>query len=113
VTSTTAGFSALSDHRRGQLAVGLAALCWSTAGFLQRELDVDLATQLAGRALFAGLALLAFTAATYRGATLRVFISMGRAGLAVGDEGDGESGDHGGRYEQVLLHFTLLLAVEV
>ena len=83
VTSTTAGFSALSDHRRGQIAVGLAALCWSTAGFLQRELDVDLATQLAGRALFAGLALLAFTAATYRGATLRVFISMGRAGLAV------------------------------
>ena len=69
VTSTTAGFSALSDHRRGQLAVGLAALCWSTAGFLQRELDVDLATQLAGRALFAGLALLAFTAATHRGAT--------------------------------------------
>jgi drug/metabolite transporter (DMT)-like permease len=83
VTSTTAAVRTLSDHRRGQLAVGLAALCWSTAGFLQRELDVGLATQLAGRALFAGIALLAFTAVIYRGATVRVFIAMGRAGLAV------------------------------
>jgi drug/metabolite transporter (DMT)-like permease len=47
--------AALPARRRGQLFVALAAVAWSTAGLFQRELGVDTATQLAGRALFAFL----------------------------------------------------------
>src|SRR5687768_6652289 len=61
---TTHAVSVVQPHvrRRGQLYVGLAALAWSTAGLLQRELSVDIPTQLAGRALFAFLALAALAA---------------------------------------------------
>jgi drug/metabolite transporter (DMT)-like permease len=52
-----------SQHRRGQTYVALAALAWSTAGVLQRELHVGLGTQVAGRALFAFVALALFVAA--------------------------------------------------
>jgi drug/metabolite transporter (DMT)-like permease len=58
-------------------------VAWSTAGGLQRELSVDTPTQLAGRALFAFLALLVFVAVTNRGRTVAVFRSMGVAGLGV------------------------------
>ncbi|HVI38805.1 MAG TPA: DMT family transporter [Gaiellales bacterium] len=75
--------ASLSDHRRGQLAVALAAVAWSTAGLLQRELDVGLATQVAGRALFAAVALLVITAVTQPGSVVSVFAAMGRAGLMV------------------------------
>jgi drug/metabolite transporter (DMT)-like permease len=70
-------------RRRGQLFVALAALAWSSAGVLQRELSVDTPTQVAGRALFALLALLCFVAFVHRGRTLRAFLTMGRAGLGV------------------------------
>ncbi|HYI75175.1 MAG TPA: DMT family transporter [Gaiellaceae bacterium] len=70
-------------RRKGQLYVGLAALVWSTAGLLQRELSVDVPTQLAGRALFAFLALAALSALSNRARTLEAFRSMGLAGLAV------------------------------
>jgi drug/metabolite transporter (DMT)-like permease len=73
----------VSAHRRGQLCVALAAVAWSTAGVLQRELSVDTTTQLAGRAVFACLALLGFVALTARGGTVAAFRSMGGAGLAV------------------------------
>ena len=49
-----------TQHRRGQVYVALAAVAWSTAGILQRELRIDLGTQVAGRALFALVALAAF-----------------------------------------------------
>jgi drug/metabolite transporter (DMT)-like permease len=74
---------ATSVRRRGQLFVALAAVAWSTAGVLQRELSVDTTTQLAGRALFACVALLGFVALASRGDTARAFRSMGLAGLAV------------------------------
>lgn len=70
-------------RRRGQVYVALAALAWSSAGLLQRELTVGTATQIAGRALFAAIALLLFVASTERGDTARVFLRMGRAELAV------------------------------
>jgi drug/metabolite transporter (DMT)-like permease len=63
--------------------VALAALAWSTAGALQRELSVGTATQVAGRALFAVLALLAFVAFSGHGGGVRAFRSMGRAEIAV------------------------------
>jgi drug/metabolite transporter (DMT)-like permease len=70
-------------RRRGQLFVALAALAWSTAGVLQRALSIDTTTQLAGRALFAFLALLAFVALFNRERTIEVFRAMGPASFAV------------------------------
>ena len=70
-------------RRRGQVYVVLAALAWSSAGVLQRELSVGTATQVAGRALFAALALLEFVAFSERGGVVSAFTSIGRAELAV------------------------------
>jgi drug/metabolite transporter (DMT)-like permease len=72
-----------TDRRRGQLFVALAAVAWSTAGVLQRQLSVDTATQVAGRALFAFLFVAGVVAVMNRGETWTAFRSMGRAGLGV------------------------------
>jgi drug/metabolite transporter (DMT)-like permease len=70
-------------RRRGQIYVALAALAWSTAGVLQRELSVGTATQVGGRAVIAALTLLAYVAVSERRGIVRPFTSMGRAELAV------------------------------
>ena len=70
-------------RRRGQLFVALAAVAWSTAGVLQRELTVDTATQLAGRALFAFLFIGGYVAVVSRGRVVEAFRSVGAAGLGV------------------------------
>jgi drug/metabolite transporter (DMT)-like permease len=75
--------SSASDQRRGRLFVALAAIAWSTAGLLQRELTVGTATQLAGRAFFALLGVLAYVAVSERGRVVRAFRATGRGGLAV------------------------------
>ena len=72
-----------SVRRRGQLLIAGAAVAWSTAGVLQRELSIDTPTQIAGRALVAFLALAAFVAMRNRGRTVAVFRTMGKAGVAV------------------------------
>jgi drug/metabolite transporter (DMT)-like permease len=72
-----------SVRRRGQLFVALAALAWSSAGVLQRQISVGTTTQLAGRALFACVALAGFVVVSNRGRTIVVFRSMGTAGFAV------------------------------
>lgn len=84
-SSTAAGVSEQlgRERRRGQLTVALAAVAWSTAGVMQRELHLDVATQLAGRALFAMLALLVFSIVANRGQVVRPFRVIGRAGFAV------------------------------
>ena len=74
---------AQGTRRRGQLFVVLAAIAWSTAGVVQRELSVDTATQLAGRAVFAGLALALFVAILSRGRLVAAFRAIGVAGLGV------------------------------
>jgi drug/metabolite transporter (DMT)-like permease len=71
------------QHRRGRIYVALAALAWSSAGLLQRELHVDLPTQLAGRALFAVVALFSYVAVSERGRIVDAFRAIGRAGLAI------------------------------
>jgi drug/metabolite transporter (DMT)-like permease len=71
------------QHRRGQAYVALAAVAWSTAGLLQRELSFGTTTQVAGRALFALLALLAYVAVSHRAGLVDAFRSVGRAGVAV------------------------------
>src|SRR5439155_9299047 len=72
-----------TDQRRGRLFVALAAVAWSTAGLLQRELTASAATQLAGRALFALLGVLAYVAVAERGRVVRAFRATGAGGLAV------------------------------
>jgi drug/metabolite transporter (DMT)-like permease len=69
--------AAPSEQRRGQVFVALAAIAWSTAGVLQRQLTVGAATQVAGRAAFAFLALLAYAAVAERQGAMRA----GRAGV--------------------------------
>jgi drug/metabolite transporter (DMT)-like permease len=73
----------LTDQRRGRLFVAGAALAWSTAGLLQRELTASTATQLAGRALFALLGILLYIAVSERGHVVRAFRAIGRDGIVV------------------------------
>ncbi|HEY6075962.1 MAG TPA: DMT family transporter [Gaiella sp.] len=69
--------------RQGQLAILVAAVAWSTAGLAQRELDASPATQVAGRAVFAALALFAVVVVMERRGTVAAFRSMGRSGVAM------------------------------
>jgi len=73
----------MGDQRRGRVFVALAAVAWSSAGLLQRELSVDVGSQLAGRALFAFLGLGLYVAVTERRRTLRAFTGMGSGGALV------------------------------
>jgi drug/metabolite transporter (DMT)-like permease len=83
MASATATLPLAAQHRRGRVYVALAAIAWSTAGILQRELSVGVPTQLAGRALFAVVGLLAYIAIAERGAVVRAFRAIGRGGLAI------------------------------
>jgi hypothetical protein len=68
VRVTVAGASSRS---RGVAYTALAATAWSLAGILQRQLHMSLASQLAERAVFASLAVLAFVAVAERGQVVR------------------------------------------
>jgi drug/metabolite transporter (DMT)-like permease len=72
-----------TDHRRGQAYIVAAALAWSTAGALQRELRVDTATQIAGRAVVAAIALTVLAAVQERGQVVTAFRSIGKPGLSI------------------------------
>jgi drug/metabolite transporter (DMT)-like permease len=72
-----------AHQRRGQVYIALAAVAWSTAGVLQRQLALDGATQIGGRAIFAALALLAYVAVVERGTFLGAWRSIGVAGVGV------------------------------
>jgi drug/metabolite transporter (DMT)-like permease len=83
VTTAAVALEQSRRQRRGQLYVALAAIAWSTAGVLQRQLTLDTATQVAGRAAFAGAALLVYVAVVERGRLVEAFRSIGVAGIAV------------------------------
>jgi drug/metabolite transporter (DMT)-like permease len=83
MASATASLPLGAQQRRGRTFVALAAVAWSSAGILQRELTVGVGMQAGGRALFAVLGLLGYVAVVERGAVLRAFHAVGRAGLAV------------------------------
>jgi drug/metabolite transporter (DMT)-like permease len=83
MTTATVALERSRSQRRGQVFVALAAVAWSSAGVLQRQLTLDTATQVQGRAVFAGAALLAFVALVERGRVLHAFRSIGLAGVAV------------------------------
>lgn len=80
-TATATLLDAQREHRRGQIYVALAAIVWSTAGVLQRGLQVDAATQVALRAAFAFVTILAYVAVTERGRFVAACRSVGVAGL--------------------------------
>jgi drug/metabolite transporter (DMT)-like permease len=68
---------------RGQLAVALAAVVWSTAGVLQRQLvSVPVATQVGGRAVFAALAVGTYVVVAERGRVVEACRSVGGSGVA-------------------------------
>jgi drug/metabolite transporter (DMT)-like permease len=83
VTTATLALEGSQRQRRGQIYVALAAVAWSTAGVLQRQLTLDTSTQVFGRAVFAGAALLAYVAVVDRGRKVQAFRSIGLAGVAV------------------------------
>jgi drug/metabolite transporter (DMT)-like permease len=83
VTTATVALDESRRQRRGQLYVALAAIAWSSAGVLQRQLTLDTPTQVAGRAAFAGAALLVYVAVVERGRLVHAFRSIGFAGIAV------------------------------
>ena len=67
----------------GTAYTALAAAAWSLAGILQRQLHMNLASQLAGRAVFASLAVLVFVAVAERGRVVAAFRAIGRPGLVI------------------------------
>ena len=69
--------------RNGRVAIIVAAAAWSTAGLAQRELDATPATQVAGRALFAFLALLVVVALTEESGVIASVRALGRDGAVV------------------------------
>jgi drug/metabolite transporter (DMT)-like permease len=81
--TTTLALEQSRRQRRGQIYVALAAVAWSTAGVLQRQLTLDTSTQVMGRAAFAGVALLVYVAVVERGRVVEAFRSVGLAGVAV------------------------------
>src|SRR5215216_1018463 len=81
MATATATLDDAATQRRGQAYVALAALAWSTAGVLQRGLEVNAATQVAIRAAFAGVALLAWVAISERGRVIEACRSVGLAGV--------------------------------
>src|SRR5215210_1324156 len=82
-TATAAALDQPARRRRGQAYVALAAVAWSTAGLLQRQLSLDVPTQVAGRALFAAVALLLYVAIAERGRVVQAWRSIGIAGVAL------------------------------
>jgi drug/metabolite transporter (DMT)-like permease len=82
MASATAGvLDARRTERRGQAYVALAAIAWSSAGVLQRGVEAGAATQVAGRAAFACMALLAYVAIAERGRVVEAYRAVGRAGI--------------------------------
>jgi drug/metabolite transporter (DMT)-like permease len=54
----------ISDRKLGLIYAVLAAVAWSTAGILQRQLHINAATQVAGRGVFGFVALTGYAVCT-------------------------------------------------
>jgi drug/metabolite transporter (DMT)-like permease len=70
------------SHLLGIALVSAATLCWSLTGFFTRVLGTDLFTTLAGRSAFGEVFLLVLFVAQEGRRAPRVFLSMGRWGVA-------------------------------
>ena len=80
---SAAAIDARGVRRRGQIFIALAALAWSSAGVLQRELSVGTATQVAGRAVVRDARIARVRRSLDRRGVIRPFTAIGRAELAV------------------------------
>jgi drug/metabolite transporter (DMT)-like permease len=67
------GSDSLSGRRRGEVAAVLAALAWSSAGIIQRQLTLTGPAQVAGRSLFAFIALGCYLAVRDRSSITSAF----------------------------------------
>ena len=83
MTTAAVALEGSRHRRRGQIYVALAAVAWSSAGVLQRQLTLDTPTQVFGRAAFAGAALLVYVAVVARGRVVEAFRSVGLPGVGV------------------------------
>ena len=83
VSRLSAAVTKAGSRPVGMAYTALAAAAWSLAGILQRQLHMGLASQLAGRAVFASLAVFVFVAVAERGRVISAFRAIGRPGLAV------------------------------
>ncbi|HET6869169.1 MAG TPA: hypothetical protein VFH80_24880, partial [Solirubrobacteraceae bacterium] len=68
---------------RGQITVALAAMVWSTAGVLQRQLSVGVAAQVAGRALLGE--------PVSRRTSVAMIVALLGVGVMVGSPGGGSA----------------------
>jgi drug/metabolite transporter (DMT)-like permease len=73
----------LGTRSLGSAYIALAALAWSLAGILQRQLHMSRTSQIAGRAAFGIVAIFVFVTIAERGRVLRAFRAIGRPGLAI------------------------------
>jgi len=79
---TAPSVSSRRSHLIGIALVSAATLCWSLTGFFTRVLGTDLFTTLAGRSALGEIFLLVLFVAQEGRAAPRVFLSMGRLGVA-------------------------------
>ncbi len=70
------------DHRTGLILVFTSTLAWSTAGLFTRSIHADVFTVLVWRGMFGTLGLLAVMIWRDGSASLRSFLTLGRAGWA-------------------------------
>jgi drug/metabolite transporter (DMT)-like permease len=78
-----ASVARIGDRPLGVTYIALAAAAWSLAGILQRQLHMSLASQLAGRAAFASLAMFVFVTVAERGHVVRAFRAIGWPGIGM------------------------------
>ena len=71
----------IGSRSYGITLVALAGVLWSTGGLFVRALDLDLATMVAWRSLFAALALAIVVFAFHRSRTFAALWRLGRPGL--------------------------------
>lgn len=81
MTTTLTPTTPVDHRRRGQLLIVLAAAGWSTAGLLQRELDVSTATQVCGRSFAAFVVLATVLTVKERGQVMPAMRSIGGIGV--------------------------------
>ncbi len=73
----------MRSHTRGVLLAAAGTLAWSTGGIFARKIDVDTATLLSGRSIFAGLTIAGFLVVRQRKDGLRAFQTLGWPGIAM------------------------------
>ena len=75
--------SAIEAHRKGDILVLGAAVCWSSGGLIARHIEADVWTQAAGRGFFAAVTLILFLLVRDGRKTWSLFKALGIPGIVV------------------------------